>query len=192
MMDTRNTYTTGDIAKICGVHFRTVIRWIERGYLKAYQLPGRGDNRIQHKDLVSFLQENKIPVPQELHSVEQTSRVLIVEDDPRAAKNMERILMRGGFETAIAENGFMAGLMLSDFAPAVMTLDLRMPGLGGLEVIRMVRSTEKEKPVQILVVSAMGSDELEEALRAGANDVLAKPFRQQQFLEKVQMLAQIH
>ncbi|TNF38926.1 MAG: response regulator, partial [Gammaproteobacteria bacterium] len=41
------TLTTGDIARYCQVNFRSVIRWIERGLLKAHKLPGRGDNRVK-------------------------------------------------------------------------------------------------------------------------------------------------
>ena len=53
-MTDKNTLTTGEAAKYCGVNFRTVIRCIERGHLKAYKLPGRGDNRIPVKDCVRF------------------------------------------------------------------------------------------------------------------------------------------
>ncbi len=62
----KRNLTTGDIAKLCGVNFRTVIRWIQRGHLKAFQLPGRGDNRVQVADFIEFLNENNMPIPEEL------------------------------------------------------------------------------------------------------------------------------
>lgn len=55
--------TTGEVASFCDVNFRTVIRWIKRGHLKAYQLPGRGDNRIVIKDFLQFLVEHSMPIP---------------------------------------------------------------------------------------------------------------------------------
>ena len=58
--------TTGEIAEYCGVNFRTVIRWIKRGHLEAYQLPGRGDNRIKVEDFIHFLDEHKMPIPDDL------------------------------------------------------------------------------------------------------------------------------
>ncbi len=42
----QDVLTTGEAARICGVNFRTVLRWIDRGLLPAYKLPGRGDRRV--------------------------------------------------------------------------------------------------------------------------------------------------
>jgi excisionase family DNA binding protein len=64
----KRTLTTGEIAQYCGVNFRTVIRWIKRGYLDAFQLPGRGDNRIEVEDFLVFLKKNNIPIPKEFRS----------------------------------------------------------------------------------------------------------------------------
>jgi excisionase family DNA binding protein len=50
----KQALTTGEAAKYCGVNFRTVIRWIERGHLDAYKLPGRGDNRIPVDTFVDY------------------------------------------------------------------------------------------------------------------------------------------
>jgi len=183
----KRSLTTGEIAKYCGVNFRTVIRWIKQGHLKAYQLPGRGDNRIEVQDFLNFLREHDMPVPEEFQ--ERSRRVLIVEDDPLMARNMQRILRRGGFETQIASDGFSAGTLVKTFSPAVMTLDMKMPRLGGLEVVKFVRGTEGLKDIKILVVSAMPQKDLEEALKAGANEVLEKPFKNEDLLEKVSRLA---
>lgn len=62
----RQVLTTGEVAKYCGVNPRTVIRWIERGHLKAYHLPGRGDSRVEVHDFLSFLREHEMPIPEEL------------------------------------------------------------------------------------------------------------------------------
>ncbi len=178
--------TTGEIAKYCGVNFRTVIRWIKRGHLKAFQLPGRGDNRIAVEAFLDFLREHKMPIPEEFQ--ENSRRVLIVDDDLTLAKNIQRVLRRAGFETEIAEDGFRAGVLFQTFAPAVMTLDLKMPGLGGLELLKFVRSTHSLKQIKILIISAMPETELQEALDAGADDVLEKPFRNEVLVEKVSKL----
>jgi excisionase family DNA binding protein len=179
--------TTGEIAKYCGVNFRTVIRWIKQGHLRAYQLPGRGDNRVEVQDFLNFLREYEMPIPQEFQ--EHSHRVLIVEDDPLMAKNMQRILRRGGFETQIASDAFSAGALVKTFSPVVMTLDVKVPRLGGLEVVKFVRNTEGLKDIKILIVSAMPQKDLEEALKAGADDTLEKPFRNEDLLERVSRLA---
>lgn len=184
-MDKR-TLTTGEIAQYCGVNFRTVIRWIKRGHLKAFQLPGRGDNRVTVEDFLAFLEQHKMPIPEEFQK--HTRRVLIVDDDEAMAKNIQRILRRADFETEIALDGFRAGVLFETFAPNVMTLDLMMPGLGGFEVIKFVRKTEPLQNIKILVVSGLPLDDLNDALKAGADDVLEKPFENKELVERISAL----
>lgn len=184
-MDKR-TLTTGEIAQYCGVNFRTVIRWIKRGHLNAFQLPGRGDNRVTVDDFLEFLKQHKMPIPEELQK--HSRRVLIVDDDASMAKSIQRVLRRAGFETEIAQDGFRAGILFETFTPNMMTLDLKMPGLAGLDVLEFVRNTEQLQNIKILVVSALSQKELEKALEAGADDILEKPFKNADLLEKVRNL----
>jgi len=186
-MTDKKTLTTGDIAKYCGVNFRTVIRWIERGHLKAHQLPGRGDNRVEVPDFLAFLRAHDMPIPEEF--LDRSARVLIVDDDPAMSAAIQRTLKRAGFETRVASDGFRAGTLLGTFLPGVMTLDLRMPGIPGLDVLKFVRLAERLKDIRILVVSAMPRKDLDAALAAGADDVIEKPFRNPELLEKVVRLA---
>lgn len=178
--------TTGEIAQYCGVNFRTVIRWIKRGHLKAYQLPGRGDNRVEIQDFLNFLKEHEMPIPEEFQ--QYSLRVLIVDDDAAMAKNIQRVLHRAGFETTIAADGFRAGTLAESFSPAAMTLDLKMPSLSGIDVIKFVRESENLKYIKILVVSAMPQSDLDAALNIGADDVLEKPFKNDDLVEKVSHL----
>ncbi len=182
----KRTLTTGEVASYCNVSFTTVIRWIKAGRLKGYQLPGRGDRRIQIPDFLAFLRENGLPIPAELEDLGR--RVLIVDDDPHVVRIITNTLENAGFETAKAWSGFSAGRMLERFRPGLMTLDLRMPGLGGLQVLKTLRQTEHLKHIRVLVVSGLERERLEEARRAGADDVLPKPFTPQALLEKVEKL----
>jgi excisionase family DNA binding protein len=183
----KRALTTGDIAKLCGVNFRTVIRWIQRGHLRAFQLPGRGDNRVLMADFLKFLRENKMPIPEELKVTSR--RVLIVEDEEKMANTIQRTLKRRGFETQIAVDGISAGTLETTFEPAVMTHDLNMPGLGGLEVLKNVRANSDLAQVKVLVVSAMPDEDLKQALDAGADDVMKKPFKNEALADKVAELA---
>jgi excisionase family DNA binding protein len=185
----KETFTTGEIAKYCNVNFSTVLRWIERGQLKAYQLPGRGDNRINLNDFRDFLRQYNMPVPEGLQ--DRSRRVLIVEDDSLVAESIQGILQEAGFETLIASDGFKAGSLLETFYPRVMTLDIRMPGLSGFEVLSFVKSRPALSLLKILVVSVASEEELNKALETGADDVLKKPFQNDILLEKVFRLAAI-
>ncbi|GAB3091929.1 response regulator [Aestuariicella hydrocarbonica] len=178
--------TTGEAAKYVGVNFRTVIRWIERGKLKAYKLPGRGDHRIQVSDFVAFLQEHQMPVPPDL-AVQKRS-VLVIEDQPEMAGAIRRVLMRQGFDVEVASDGFSAGTLLTHMKPGLVTLDLKMPGMDGYEVLRFIRSQEEHAATKVLVISAETQAGLEKAMTLGASDVLAKPFENQELLVKVEAL----
>lgn len=186
----KNVLTTGEIAQYCKVNFRTVIRWIKRGHLKAYQLPGRGDNRVEVDDFLRFLHQHNLPVPGEFQrpAPHSAPRALIVDDDQGTARAIQRVLRRAGFETQMAFDGFSAGALMESWAPDVMTLDLRMPGLGGLEVLGFVRSHPRLQGTKIVVVSGLPRARLDEALAKGADEVLEKPFDNAALVEKVSRL----
>ena len=180
--------TTGDIAELCGVNYRTVIRWIQMGRLNAYQLPGtRGDNRVLMRDFLEFLRDNKVPLPIELQPY--SKRVLVVEDEAPMAKAIKRALLRKGYEVMIADGGFLAGALAATFSPAVMTLDLKMPGLSGIDVLKAIRADPELANIKVIVVSAMPEEELQAALEAGADDVLEKPFKNKDLVDKVARFA---
>lgn len=185
-MEHKEFYTTGEIAKCCGVNFRTVLRWIQKGKVKAYKLPGgRGDHRVKRNDLISFLMEYDLPIPENL---KPANRLLVVDDDSRMANSIQRLLKREGFETTVCTDGFKAGMMTASLLPQLMILDLNMPGMGGMDVLQFVRDTEALKNIKILVVSAMPQKDLEAALQAGADDILSKPFDGPELLERVKTL----
>ena len=179
-------FTTGEVAKYCGVHFRTVIRWIERGKLKAYKLPGRGDNRIEEKDFIVFLEENGMPLPDDIQK--HNKRILIVDDEKEMASVIQRIFKREGYETAIAHDGFQAGEMLSTFQPNLMTLDLSMPHMDGFAVLEYISNHSHYKKLKVVVVSALDDTVLEQTKSAGAHRALSKPFKKDDLLEVVKEL----
>lgn len=95
-------------------------------------------------------------------------------------------MRRAGFETEIAMDGFSAGALMQVFAPSVMTLDLMMPGLGGFEVLKFMR--ERSTDTRILVISGMPSQQLKKALDEGADDTMAKPYDNEELIEKINQL----
>jgi excisionase family DNA binding protein len=189
-MTAKTSFTTGDVARYCGVNFRTVSRWVKRGELKAHELPGRGDKRIEVQDLLAFLQKNHFPLPEGLAAY--AKRALIVDDDPLMAQAIQRVLKKVGFSTQIARDGFEAGALMGTFMPALMILDLRMPGLNGFQVLQNIRESERFHNIKVLVVSALTHDALDRALACGADDVLEKPFSNEELLERVVRLTGIH
>ena len=169
------TLTSGEIASYCDVNLRTVIRWIESGKLKGFKLPGRGNNRVLVEDFIEFLERHDMPIPDALRGIASPS-ILIVDDEMPVAKSIQRVARRAGFDSYIATGGFQAGIMLSQYEPKVMTLDLSMPGMDGYSVIEFTREQSKYKDLKIIVISALDDISLERALEIGADATLQKPF----------------
>ncbi|HEY7855602.1 MAG TPA: response regulator transcription factor [Terriglobales bacterium] len=116
-------------------------------------------------------------------------RVLVVEDEPRLAANLARGLRENaGYAVDVAPDGEQ-GLFLADEGSGydLIVLDLMLPGLGGLEVLRRHRAQGRRTPV--LVLSARDEkDSVVELLNAGADDYVAKPFDLGEFLARAKAL----
>lgn len=184
------TLTTGDIAKMCDVNLRTVIRWIDRGALKGFKLPGRGNNRVRVEDFIVFLKEHEMPVPAELADA-QNNRVLIIDDEGAVARSIARILRLAGYETETAVDGFQGGSLLVKYQPALITLDLRMPGINGYDVLKFIRSTPETSHIKVVVISALDQQALQRALDEGADAVLSKPFDNQELTDVIGRLMSV-
>lgn len=178
--------TSGEVADYCGVNLRTVIRWIEKGHLPAYKLPGRGNNRVRLVDFLSFIDRHGMPMPEALRGY--VNRVLVVEDDPLMAESIARLLRVNSYEVRIALDGFQAGDALRTFLPALMILDLRMPGLDGFQVLDYVRQDPELARLKVLVLSALPEERLRQAVAAGADDALAKPFEAAELVRRIETL----
>ena len=85
----------------------------------------------------------------------------------------------------VAPDALWAGVMLKSILPRLMTLDLRMPGVDGFEILKYIRKDSQLCSLKVLVISGMASADLEKALQYGADDVLAKPFDNNVLLQKV-------
>ena len=121
--------------------------------------------------------------------------ILIVEDDARVAAFLERGLRAEGYRVQVSRNGTeglarareVAQQMHSDATPALLVLDVMLPGMTGLEVCQTLRAGGVQLP--ILMLSALGALEDRVAgLRLGADDYLAKPFAFEELLARIEAL----
>ena len=110
-------------------------------------------------------------------------RVLVVEDEPAYVDALSVALEREGFEVSAAMDG-RAGLMsFLEGAPDIVLLDLMLPEMSGLDVLRKIR-TEANTPVIVLSAKDAESD-IVTALELGADDYLAKPYSIRELLARV-------
>lgn len=118
--------------------------------------------------------------------VASEGRVLIVDDETVFAQNIAKILSKRGFQTELAADGLNALAVIGGQAAFdVVLLDVRMPGLDGIQVLRRIRKMAPEVEVIVLTGQATVENGIE-AVRAGAFDYLPKPFEINELVEKVQ------
>jgi two-component system response regulator MprA len=114
------------------------------------------------------------------------SRILVVEDDPRLAATLERVLAAENHDVEVAADGTMALRLARERPFDLVVLDIMLPGLDGIAVCKRLRSTG---PVPILLLTALGgTEERVRGLDSGADDYLVKPFAYEELLARVRAL----
>lgn len=109
--------------------------------------------------------------------------VLVVDDEPTIAYVVSRYLERAGYETAVAADGAEALAMAASQHPDLVVLDVMLPGLDGLEVMRCLQERE---PVSVILLTAKGdSSDRIAGLRQGADDYVVKPFLPAELVARV-------
>lgn len=180
----KDVFTTGEAAKICKVSQQTIIRCFDSGQLRGFRVPGSRFRRIPRAELYQFMKDNQIPTD----ALESGKRkVLIVDDDVELVELITDVLARDGrFETRSVNNGFDAGMMVKEYRPELIVLDVMLPDINGREVCQRVRSDSTMDSVRIICISGMVEDDKIEDLRAaGANDFMHKPFEIEQLVDRM-------
>jgi len=175
-MDSMKTvFTTGEAAKICNVSQQTIIRCFDSGQLKGFRVPGSRFRRIPRDVLYRFMKDNGIPTD----ALESGRRkALIVDDDEELVELIRDVFDADGrFDVRVANNGFDAGMMVKEYKPDVIVLDVMLPDINGKEVCQRVRSDSALDDVRIICISGMvEADKIDDLKEAGADDFMQKPF----------------
>ena len=179
----KTVYTTGEAAKICKVSQQTIIRCFDNGSLKGFRVPGSRFRRIPREQLFAFMKENGIPTD----ALESGDRkVLVVDDDVELVELLVDVFERDGrFEVKTANNGFDAGMLVREFRPDLVVLDVMLPDINGKEVCVRVRNDDTLESVKIICISGMvEQDKISELTAAGADDFMHKPFTVDRLLDR--------
>lgn len=116
----------------------------------------------------------------------EARRILIVEDEERIASFVEKGLRANGFATTVVGHGIRALALTSDHSFDLVILDLGLPDLDGLEVLRLVRERGSDVPV-VIVTARDGAQAIVAGLEGGADDYVTKPFRFEELLARVRL-----
>ncbi len=111
--------------------------------------------------------------------------VLVVDDEPTIAEVVSRYLERAGYDAVTAGDGLEAVRLAAERRPNLVVLDLMLPGIDGLEVLRLLREGEDARTPVILLTAKGEQDDKLVGLRNGADDYVVKPFSPKELVARV-------
>ena len=105
-------------------------------------------------------------------------KVLVIEDDPSNQKIVELVLSQFPCEVKVAGNGELGLEIAKVFLPDLILMDMMMPKMSGLDVLKAFRSIKGLAQVPVVIISAKASaEDTAQAIGLGATEFLTKPFR---------------
>ncbi|MBF0177384.1 MAG: response regulator [Magnetococcales bacterium] len=151
--------TAKQSADLLGVTLPTIHDWVKRGTLRAWRTQG-GHRRIAQSSIDAILRQRE----RELQGLqkETTLELLVVEDDPIMVTFYQSMLGSWNFPISLVacSNGFEALISIGQKKPDAIIADLAMPHMNGFEMIRTLRERKDLHGVLIIVVTALGNDDI--------------------------------
>lgn len=159
------------------------------GRIWAVSEPGRGSTfifvlpLIAAKVTVVTVEELRRRVAETLPEVGSSNLILVVDDDASIRNLLSQELAEAGYQVMEAENGMEALAVARRERPALIILDLMMPGISGFDVLSALKSDPATSPIPVLILSVL--EDQERGLRLGADGYLTKPLDSERMLETV-------
>ena len=117
------------------------------------------------------------------------ARILVVDDDAALSEMIGIILASEDFEPVYCYDGSSAREVFRASDPDLILLDVMMPGLSGLDVLRQIRATERLSSVKVLLLTARARDtDVDDGYSTGADEYVTKPFSPRELLHRVNSL----
>ncbi len=115
------------------------------------------------------------------------TKILIIEDDSHILLGLEEVLKSDGFEVAVCDRGDKALECVQKHRPAMILLDVMLPGLSGYDVCKQLRSKKIATPILMLTAKGQEIDKVV-GLNLGADDYVTKPFGVRELLARIHAL----
>lgn len=114
------------------------------------------------------------------------TKVLIVEDEPEIADNLQALLEAKGYQVTVARDGGEAVTQARALGPDLMLLDVMLPKIGGFDVCRLLKGDPATKSIRIVMITGLGRmGDVETAFQNGADDYIIKPFDTVRLFKKI-------
>ena len=118
-------------------------------------------------------------------------RVLVVDDEANLSDLLRMALQNEGWDARTATNGQEALNLVREFAPDLLVLDIMMPGIDGMEVLKRLRTAGNDVPVLFLTAKDAVEDRIA-GISAGGDDYLTKPFNLEEVVVRLRGMARRH
>jgi DNA-binding response OmpR family regulator len=116
-------------------------------------------------------------------------KILIADDEPNILVSLEFLMKREGYEVLLARDGSEALAVIARERPALVLLDVMMPGKSGFDVCQEVRANEALAGMKIVLVTAKGREtDIAKGMALGADDYVTKPFSTKDLAARVRAL----
>ena len=117
-------------------------------------------------------------------------KILVADDEEEIRNLLDHFLKGQGYEVILASDGNEALKLASEKNPQVIILDIKMPGLDGLEVCKRLKEKEQTKLIPVIVITGFEDNKME-ALNIGADDFVNKPFDMAEISSRVKSALRI-
>jgi PleD family two-component response regulator len=167
----RAVYTTGQVARMCTVAPRTVMKWFDSGFLRGFRTPDRNERRIPRDCLIAFLREYHMPIGELLHTI------LIVGAEKSLTDCLRALIPEHDtLRYAHAKSGFEAGHLIKDLRPTIIIIDLGFSRQEALEIVTRLRRHPTHEQTVIIGLGSEDEATMESMTTYGFTRVLKKPF----------------
>jgi excisionase family DNA binding protein len=182
------TFTTFEVARLCGVFHTTVINWVNKGKLKARVTPG-GHRRIPLSELVPFMKKYDMPVPADVDDPHR--HILILDDEPMMTRLIEKGFskFKDRYVLQLSNNPVDALVQIGKRLPDLLVIDLMMPVMDGFQVCQILKSSPATKDMKVVAISGRKLTAVQQDFLAKNVDLfLQKPFEMSDLLAAVERL----
>jgi excisionase family DNA binding protein len=169
--------TSHQVGQLLQVVPSSVVKWVNDGLLPAYRTPG-GHRRIRSADLVAFLRDHNMFVPEPLQNAAGVTRVILVDDDRAVLSALQRGMKshRDRVSLTVLSSGIEALVAVGAEKPDALIIDVHMPEMDGIEVCQRLKKLKPTSVIDVILMTGRYSEELEKkCLAAGARALLVKP-----------------
>jgi DNA-binding response OmpR family regulator len=119
-----------------------------------------------------------------------SEKILVADDELEIRNLLEHFLKGQGYEVVLASDGSQALKLAAEENPQIIILDIKMPGLDGLEVCKRLKEKEQTKLIPVIVITGFEDNKME-ALNMGADDFVNKPFDMAEISSRVKSALRI-